>query len=361
MGHYLVAKRYKVQASLPFFLPSIPPLGTFGAFISMRDPIPNRRALLETGIGGPLTGFLIAPPVTIMGLFLTATDPRPPSVGGGGEIISPSILYGWMLNIFPGAMSDPFRRHPTAFAGWVGLFVTAINLLPAGQLDGGHVARALFGDRHKYLSWGAVLLLFTLGTVYPSWFIFALIILLLGVRHPPPLNDLTKLSPSRQALGALAIVILLLTFVPVPFVTVPQQASFAFKTATAPHVPIDHLNQTIAHGGQGNILLDVANTGNVPTTVRLEIHPQNLDRIGWTIRIANFTVYGDGASQNVTVAPPGDIAFVSLNVTERAIVRLLVLVPASSASATFTFVVRGEITDPDLRAPILVSDVDINI
>src|SRR3989441_5345976 len=187
MGHYLMAKRHGVRASLPFFIPSIPPLGTFGAFISMRDPIPNRRALLETGIGGPLTGFLIAPPVTIMGLFLTATDPRPPSVGGGGEIISPSILYGWMLNIFPGAMSDPFRRHPTAFAGWVGLFVTAINLLPAGQLDGGHVARALFGDRHKYLSWGAVLLLFTLGTVYPSWFLFALIILLLGVRHPPPL------------------------------------------------------------------------------------------------------------------------------------------------------------------------------
>src|SRR2546426_3631727 len=361
MGHYVMAKRHGVRASLPFFIPSIPPLGTFGAFISMRDPIPNRKALLEIGLAGPLIGFILAIPITVIGLFLTAADPRPPSVGGGGDIFSPSILYGWMLNLFPNAMSDPFRRHPTAFAGWVGLFVTAINLLPAGQLDGGHVARALFGDRHKYLSWGVVLLLLALGTVSASWFIFALIILLLGVRHPPPLNHITKLRPSRQALGALAIVILLLTFVPIPFITVPQQASFTFETATAPHVPIDHANETIARGGQGNVSIGVANTGNVATTVRLEVHPQNLNRIGWTIRITNFTIYEDSATQNVTVAPPGDVAFVSLNVTQHAIVQILVLVPLNSASGTFTFLVRGEITNPDLRAPILVSDVDINI
>ena len=133
MGHYVMAKRHGVRASLPFFIPSIPPLGTFGAFISMRDPIPNRKALLEIGLAGPLIGFILAIPITVIGLFLTAADPRPPSVGGGGDIFSPSILYGWMLNLFPNAMSDPFRRHPTAFAGWVGLFVTAINLLPAAS------------------------------------------------------------------------------------------------------------------------------------------------------------------------------------------------------------------------------------
>src|SRR5881409_2206133 len=195
MGHYLVAKRYKVQASLPFFIPSVPPLGTFGAFISMRDPIPNRRALLEIGISGPLIGFAIAIPVALLGLFLGSGDARPPVLNGGGEIISPSILYGWMQALFPQTLVDPFRRHPTAFAGWVGLFVTAINLLPAGQLDGGHVARALLGERHRYLSWGAVLFLLFLGVSlgYSAWFLFALIILLLGVRHPPPLNDLTKL------------------------------------------------------------------------------------------------------------------------------------------------------------------------
>jgi len=359
MGHYVMAKRHGVRASLPFFIPSVPILGTFGAFISMRDPIPNRKALLEIGIAGPLIGFLLAIPITLIGLFLTATDPRPPSVGGGGEIISPSILYGWMLNLFPNAMSDPFRRHPTAFAGWVGLFVTAINLLPAGQLDGGHVARALFGERHKYLSWGAVLFLLALGTIYTSWFLFALIILLLGVRHPPPLNEITRLSPSRQAFGALAIVILLLTFVPIPFITVPPQAAFAFETATAPHVPIDGLNWTVRAGTQEIVLFDVNNTGNVATTVRVEIRPQNLDRIGWTLRIVNFTVYGDGAN------PPQDVggptAFISLNVTEYAQVAILVAVPGSTTPDTYTFVVRGEITDPRLAEPLLSRDVDVNI
>src|SRR5437867_6963841 len=324
MGHYLMAKRHGVRASLPFFIPSVPILGTFGAFISMRDPIPNRKALLEIGIAGPLIGFGLAVPITLLGLFLSAGDARPPVLTGGGEIISPSLLYGWMQSFFPQALVDPFRRHPTAFAGWVGLFVTAINLLPAGQLDGGHVARALFGERHRYLSWAAVLFLLFLGVSYTGWFLFALIILLLGVRHPPPLNDLTKLRPTHQALGALAIVILLLTFVPVPFVEVPANASFAFETATAPHVPLFDVNWTIAAPGQDVISLNVNNTGNVDSTVRLEIRPQNLDRINWVLRIVNFTVYGAGLAQNVTVG--GMIAFVSLNVTEYATVRILVLV-----------------------------------
>jgi len=359
MGHYLMAKRHGVRASLPFFIPSVPILGTFGAFISMRDPIPNRKALLEIGIAGPLIGFAIAVPITLIGLFLTATDPRPPAVGGGGEIISPSILYGWMLNLFPNAMSDPFRRHPTAFAGWVGLSVTAINLLPAGQLDGGHVARALFGERHRYLSWGAVLFLLILGVYYTGWFLFALIILLLGVRHPPPLNDLTKMSPSRQVIGALAIVILLLTFVPAPFIEVPPQASFAFETSTAPHISIGHLNWSIPAAGQDTVFLDVNNTGNVPTTIRVEIRPQNLDRIGWTLQIVNFTVYGDGTNQ--TVAVGGGTAFISLNVTEHATVRILVAVAGSTAPGTYTFVARGEISDPRLPEPILSRDFDVNI
>src|SRR3989454_11045819 len=357
MGHYLMAKRHGVRASLPFFIPSVPILGTFGAFISMRDPIPNRKALLEIGLSGPLIGFAIALPITLIGLFLTATDPRPPSVAGGGELISPSILYGWMQSFFPQALTDPFRRHPTAFAGWVGLFVTAINLLPAGQLDGGHVARALFGDRHRYLSWGAVLFLLVLGVYYTGWFLFALIILLLGVRHPPPLNDLTKLSPSRQALGVLAIVILLITFVPAPFIEVPTQASFAFENSL--HVPIDHLNATIARGNTTIILVNVNNTGNIAATVRTEIRPQNLDRIGWTLQILNFTIYGDGPPQTVAVtAPP---AAITLNATEYATVRIRVGVPGTAAPGTYTFVVHGEIRDPARRAPLVQRDLSVNV
>src|SRR5437867_1846041 len=180
MGHYLMAKRHGVRASLPFFIPSIPILGTFGAFISMRDPIPNRKALLEIGISGPLIGFALALPVTLLGLLLSTASPAPRSLGSGA-VFYPSLLYGWMQSLFPQALTDPFRRHPTAFAGWVGMFVTAINLLPAGQLDGGHVARALLGERHRYLSWGAVLFLLFLGVSlgYSAWFLFALIILLL--------------------------------------------------------------------------------------------------------------------------------------------------------------------------------------
>src|SRR2546422_1066586 len=359
MGHYLMAKRHGVRASLPFFIPSIPPLGTFGAFISMRDPIPNRRALLEIGISGPLIGFAIAIPVALLGLFLGSGDARPPVLNGGGEIISPSILYGWMQALFPQTLVDPFRRHPTAFAGWVGLFVTAINLLPAGQLDGGHVARALLGERHRYLSWGAVLFLLFLGVSYTGWFLFALIILLLGVRHPPPLNDLTKLSPSRQALGVLAIAILVLTFVPAPFVEVPTIAAFAFETATSPHTAIDHLDWTIPAPGQDTISVNVNNTGNVDATVRLEIRPQNLDRINWTLRIVDFTVYGDGPPQSVSVNSTS--AFISLNVTEYATVRILVGVPASSMTGTFTFSVRGDITEPGRSSPVFARDIDVNI
>ena len=359
MGHYLVAKRHGVRASLPFFIPSIPPLGTFGAFISMRDPIPNRKALLEIGIAGPLVGFCLAVPIALIGLALGAADARPAIVNGGGEIFSPSVLYGWMQSLFPQALADPFRRHPTAFAGWVGLFVTAINLLPAGQLDGGHVARALFGEQHRYLSWSAVLFLLVLGFFSYSWFLFALIILLLGVRHPPPLNDLTKLRPSRQVLGAIAIAILVLTFVPTPFVTVPANAGFAFEMTAAPHGPIGSVNVTISAPGQDTFAVNVNNTGNVDITVHLEIRPQNLDRIGWTLRIVNFTVYGGSSPQNVTVGGPS--TFVSLNVTQYATVRILVMIPSGQTPGVFTFSVRGGVSGPGTPNPIFEDDLDVNV
>src|SRR5436309_4391089 len=203
MGHYLVAKRYKVQASLPFFLPSVPPLGTFGAFISMRDPIPNRRALLDIGVSGPLVGFAIAIPVTLAGLALSAASPAS-GLTLAGEA-QPSLLFRALSLFFPPPDTLLAHPHPLAFAGWVGLFVTAINLLPAGQLDGGHVARALFGKKQFYVSWAAVLTLFALTVFpppgYPGWFVFGFLILILGVRHPPPLNDLTRLDPTRKLVG----------------------------------------------------------------------------------------------------------------------------------------------------------------
>ncbi len=354
MGHYLVAKRHAVRASLPFFIPSVPILGTFGAFISMRDPIPNRKALLEIGIAGPLIGFLIAIPITILGLFLSAQDLRPPALDGGGEITMPSILYGWMQSLFPAAAIDPFRRHPTAFAGWVGLFVTAINLLPAGQLDGGHVARAVFGENHRYLSWGAVVLLFILGISYTGWFLFALIILLLGVRHPPPLNDITRLKPSRQALGLLAIALLVLTFVPTPFIEVPTEASFAFEAATAPHTVLTELDGTMLAGTSALLALNLNNTGNVRETVQVRIIPENLDRFSWTLTIANYTLYSaSGGSETV---PVGDrTMLISLNVTDYATIRVQVGAPPSASSGVYSFAVVGRFVEPARpRQPFVV-------
>src|SRR5437879_6507357 len=234
MGHYLVAKRYKVQASLPFFLPSVPPLGTFGAFISMRDPIPNRRALLDIGVSGPLVGFAIAIPVTLAGLALSTGAPGV-SAGGAGEAIRPSILFSFLSLFFP--LPPTLGMHTLACACWVGLFVTAINLLPAGQLDGGHVARALLGNRQVYLSWAAVLILFGLSITfsYPGWFLFGFLIFVLGIRHPPPLNDITRLDVTRKLVGIGAVAILVLTFLPQPFPPIGTQRTLAFEVPAGTH------------------------------------------------------------------------------------------------------------------------------
>src|SRR6266508_986802 len=284
MGHYLVAKRYKVQASLPFFLPSLPPLGTLGAFISLRDPIPNRRALLDIGVSGPLVGFAIAIPVTLAGLALSTASPSlPPSVTG--EQIQASLLFNFLSLFFP--LPDSFVMHPLAFAGWVGLFVTAINLLPAGQLDGGHVARALFGRNQFYLSWAAILLLFTMSYFYIGWIFFAFLILMLGARHPPPLNDLTRLDPVRKLVGIGAVAILLLTFVPVPFVMVSEGRNLTFEALDGS--PLAE-NRTVALGATISISFTLNNTGAVREQVAVTAKEYNLGAIRFVIVFTSFQI-----------------------------------------------------------------------
>ena len=318
MGHYLVAKRYKVQASLPFFLPSLPPLGTLGAFISLRDPIPNRRALLDIGVSGPLVGFAIAIPVTLAGLALSTASPSlPPSVAG--EQIQASLLFNFLSLFFP--LPDSFVMHPLAFAGWVGLFVTAINLLPAGQLDGGHVARALFGRNQFYLSWAAILLLFTMSYFYIGWIFFAFLILMLGARHPPPLNDLTRLDPLRKLVGVAAVAILFLTFVPVPFVTVGGGQALAFEAADG--TPLIELNETVAVGASIVMQFAVNHTASVAEIVVITARNDNLASFGFTF------LFLDVAVGSNTTAVNSDVVSVRLNATQRAIVDLQVIAPPS--------------------------------
>ena len=333
MGHYFVARRYHVHASLPFFLPSFPPLGTFGAFISMRDPIPNRRALLDIGVSGPLVGFALAIPIALGGLGLSAANPQ---VGTAPE---PSFLFLFLSAFFP--LPKGYLMHPLAFAGWVGLFVTAINLLPAGQLDGGHVARALLGRNQHYLSWLAVGALFIMGTMYFGWFIFAFLIMTLGLRHPPPLNDITRLDPLRKVVGVAAIVILFLTFIPVPFTSVPARVDFAFEDLAGQ--VISRLNESIDLGGTITLVFVVNNTGGLRESIGLLIFPNNLDNFGWSLAFDGASLVGPAGMRNVSTS--GLTASFVLNGTEHAVVRLRVDAPVAPAPARpqVTFVVRAEV------------------
>ena len=218
MGHYFISKKHGIKTSLPFFIP-VPPvlpnfnIGTFGALISSHDPMPNKKALFDVGISGPLAGFFVAIPVTIIGLMFSApsvsTDAIPSEFILGPSILF-SLLSGWILNIPYDASID---LSLTAFAGWIGLLITSINLLPAGQLDGGHIFRAVLGDKQKYAGWIAVIIM-----IFTGWTFFALIIILLmGMMHPPPLNDNTDLDLKRKILFFIALGILILCFIPFPF------------------------------------------------------------------------------------------------------------------------------------------------
>jgi membrane-associated protease RseP (regulator of RpoE activity) len=226
LAHYVMARRHHVDASLPYFLPVPPPFlifGTFGAFISLREPFPDRKALLDIGVAGPLVGFVVAIPLTLLGLQLSAGSPvlSPASCGPsfvgfsyGNLLVGTPAIWSLFSLLVPGALSN---LHPLALAGWVGILVTAFNLLPAGQLDGGHVARALLGKNASYASWAVLGILIVLGfEFYFGWLIFAIFIFLVGMRHPPPLNDLSPIGTPRVLVGVCAVAILVGGFTLVP-------------------------------------------------------------------------------------------------------------------------------------------------
>ncbi len=218
MGHYFMARYHGIHASLPFFMPFAPPLGTIGAFISIRDPIPDRKSLLDLGVSGPICGFIVAIPVAILGIYLGGVMDQSLPVGMEGTvwIINYPLIFRALAYILP--FDDGSTMHPTAFAGWVGFLVTGLNLLPAGQLDGGHVVRSLMGDKAKYASYIAAAFLIVAGIwFYPGWIFFAIFLLFfVGLKHPPPLNELGKLDTKRKMVGVIAIILLFSCFHPIP-------------------------------------------------------------------------------------------------------------------------------------------------
>lgn len=215
LGHYVAARLHGVEVTLPYFIPVPFGLGTFGAFIRMKSPVTDRKALLDVGIAGPLAGFLVAVPVLIVGLMLSPIQPM--ALGESG--LGTSLLIEFLVNLVrPHPEGFAVMLHPMALAAYFGLLVTGLNLLPVGQLDGGHIAYALLGSRARPVALATLVGLFVMGTAFWSgWYTWAFLILITGLNHPPPLNDLTELDESRRLLGWLGLGLFILLVTPRPF------------------------------------------------------------------------------------------------------------------------------------------------
>lgn len=215
MGHFFLSRHHNVPATLPYFIPAPSFIGTFGAVISMKELPKNRAALMDVGVAGPLAGFVVAVAAYVLGLYLPS--------GQSTLTLSPvgeSILSKVLIRLTRGDVPEyaSILIHPIGFAGWLGLFVTSLNLLPTGQLDGGHVAYAMFGDKQRFLARFTVLMLVVLGLfTWSGWLFWAVLTLIIGVRHPKPMDPYTPLDMKRKIIGLIALLIFVITFMPTPF------------------------------------------------------------------------------------------------------------------------------------------------
>ena len=214
-GHYLTCRYYGVDASLPYFLPAPTFIGTLGAFIRIRSPIYSKRVLFDIGVAGPVAGFVVLLPVLAIGLAYSKIIP---GIAHRGDLVFGNPLALWLLEraIFPGVSPADICLHPVARAAWFGLFATALNLLPIGQLDGGHILYAFAGNRHKLLSRAFIAALIPIGFIFwYGWLLWAALLLFFGMRHPA-IYDMAEMGPGRTRLGRLALVIFLLSFTLAP-------------------------------------------------------------------------------------------------------------------------------------------------
>lgn len=221
LGHYVAARWHGVSATLPYFIPMpVGGLGTLGAFIALRSPMKNRTVLFDVGLAGPIAGFLVALPLLVVGLLLS--EPVPFYTPGLTlRTLGSSLLVDAVTAV---TVTLPAGRtlalHPIYFAAWLGVLITGINLLPIGQLDGGHVAYALLGRSAHQVARGTLVLLLVAGfTLSSTWLLWALFVLFAGLHHPPPLNDITGLNRPRQIAGALTVLLFFVILTPVPFHT----------------------------------------------------------------------------------------------------------------------------------------------
>ena len=229
-GHYWAARRHGVAVTLPYFIPlPLVFIGTLGAFIRMQAPVRNRRHLFDIGVAGPLAGLAVAVPLLLLGLAQSEVKTLPSD--GVYLLEGNSLFYQAAKYVIHGELLPANGRdvmlHPVAFAAWFGLLVTAFNLLPIGQLDGGHVVFALIGDKAQRVSIVLVVLLALAGMLlWPGWLTWALLVTFMALRHPPPLNDITPLDSRRRVLAALVLLIFVLVFVPVPLTITGSESVF---------------------------------------------------------------------------------------------------------------------------------------
>lgn len=229
LGHYFTARRHGIWVTPPYFIPAPFALGTFGAFIRIKSLSPDRRATFDVAVAGPLAGLVFAIPALLIGLRQSrmVIERASPEIVHTGMQIGSSFLMAIMAKLALGASTLEGHQlilHPLAFAGWLGLLVTALNLLPIGQLDGGHIAHAMFGARRGHaISVGGLMTLFALALfVWPGLMMWALVVwFIAGDRDAPPLNDVTPLNTGRRVLGWLVFVILAAILIPVPHALYP--------------------------------------------------------------------------------------------------------------------------------------------
>jgi membrane-associated protease RseP (regulator of RpoE activity) len=237
MGHYVAARAWHVRASLPYFIPFPSMIGTLGAVIKLHARIPNRRALVDIGAAGPLAGFVVAVVALVVGLDLSEVVVTQ-QVPEGAMSLGDSLLSGWIGSLVVGDLPEGYdvMLHPVAFAGWLGLFVTVLNLLPMGQFDGGHIVYAVFGRWHTQITRATLVSLGLIWALTPpyawwespdmvsdwfysrfaGWLVWMFLGLFLGRDHPPPENPYIELDPPRRWIAYLCLAILVLCFLPNP-------------------------------------------------------------------------------------------------------------------------------------------------
>ena len=224
LGHYLACRYYNIDATLPFFLPlPLPPSGTLGAFIRIREPIPLKRMLFDIGIAGPIAGFLVAVPALFIGVSKSAvihmSDPS------AAETLGEPLLWKIAAHLVWGSLPDgvDIYTHPMAFGAWWGMLATSLNLFPIGQLDGGHISYTVLGRKASIVSLVGIAAGIVMSFITPTWIVWTVLMVVMlrvfGRHHPPVMDEDVPLDRTRMVLAAFAVLMFVLCFIPVPFST----------------------------------------------------------------------------------------------------------------------------------------------